>query len=253
VCNKKKKNIMDVEGCVHRPQQTLTRRVERVWTEVKGVSQRTWKDVKNSSKRSQRRLIQKMLFIHWTLLIVLVAVFLCMAVSVLVGTGSDSSPYIAGMKFVSIEEERTDIHVRSREVSCEQAQGLEKLHDMDVSAIMETAALLMKKYDMSCNCAPLYNVSYRYMTIQDGWTVIHAFNPVLMGPVLSYGRMLVTESQEQLVPGAGSRNIVRLNGLTLSYMDQVCAVQTKMFVTEIAWCVQSCIELLEGRTIYDVA
>ena len=167
-----------------------------------------------------------------------------------------SNPYVVHLKFVSIEEERTDIHSKSSDVICSQIEGKNPLsgyNEVYLPSVMEASVKLMRQREMSCNCAPLYNISYKYMTIADGWRVIHAFNPMVTGSSPEHGRVIVKESQEILIPGAGVRNMPRMNGLTLTYTDEYCVVQSdKLFTREIAWCIQSCMDLFNGKTIYDI-
>lgn len=244
---------MDEENLAHIgvQQQAWTQKLHTFCHALLKWLHRKYLDVKNSSKREKRKWLRKLQLIHFVLLLLLVLLFLYVTWSTLTGSAGDS-PYVKHMRFVSIEEDRIDIHTRSKDVSCEQIQGQQKLDGMDALAMMETAALLMEQYDLQCNCAPLFNVSFRYMSIKDGWSVVHAFNPSVTAPITSHGRALVMESQELLVPGAGTREVVRLNGLTLSYLDQNCVKRDdRAFIKETAWCIQSCIELLEGKTVYD--
>lgn len=227
-------------------QEDFSRKIKRWYRGTTKFLQRKYRDVLNS-KRRQRKLLKNVQFFHFLIILFLVAVFVYM-----LWFSNSESIYIVGMRFVSVEEDRADVHTKSKHVTCQQIQGLEKIEDMDVPSMMETAVVLMKQNELSCNCAPLYNVTYRYITIENDWSPIHAFNPVITAPVTTYGRVMVTENQELLIPGAGCRDVTRLNGLVLSYMDHNCIKQSKTFVKEVAWCIQSCIELLDGKTIYDI-
>ena len=232
------------------------------WLQQK--SSRQYKNIAYSSKRQQRQAFNKVLWIHRFLLVLLCLTFLYLLLFITrepedgrqLATHLSSktgSLYAGSLYFLpASEREEGQLHQRSRDLSCNQIKGLETVQGYDMLSVMETASLLMKQHKLFCNCAPLYNVSYRYLTIWDGWSTVHAFNPVITAPATSFGRVMVQETQEILFPGAGARERVRLNGLILSYQDDACMVQSaRLFTHDAAWCIQSCVDLLEGKTIYE--
>lgn len=250
---------MDVECCD--TADTATREVEYKQRCMRAVA-RGWKALKRyyldvkASKRKKRRLLGQLQLLH-LLIFAAVAVFFIYSLLSLFRESAATSSYSIPLRFVSVMEARMDVHSGCSDVSCKQIEGAQQLpgySGLYMSEVMEAATRLMRAYSMSCNCAPLYNVSYRYMTIEgDSGSAIHAFNPTVTGSSVSHGRVLVRQTQELLVPGGGTRQIARLNGIMLSYLDEFCVPQSdRLFTAETAWCIQSCIDLFNGKTIYDI-
>lgn len=240
-------NLAQLKTAVVRGCRVALKRVKRCYLDVK------------NSKRAQRRLIGRLQLVH----LLIVSAFLLLFIYTLFSMSDTHKTAVAivhesiNLRFVSVEEARSNIHIRSKDVNCDEIEGRKPLsgyNSLYLPAVMDAAVRLMQQKAMICNCAPLYNVSYRYISSigQDG-ELLHLFNPIVTGsPVQHYGRTMVTESQEMLIPGAGSRQVIRMNALTLQYTDEYCITKHDVqFTNRSAWCIQSCIDLLNGKTIYD--
>lgn len=224
-------------------------RSARSWK--KSVRKR-WLDVRHS-KRQQRRLLKHMEIFYAVVLLLVLLLFLYYMF-----WGETEADQALLFRFVSIRESRMDIHLRSEELTCEHITGHAKpLPGFEAQLLftetMKTAGvrLLKQRPSMACNCAPLYNFPFRYITLPSSKEVAHLFNPVVTGSLPELGKSLVTESQELLIPGAGTRNMTRLNGIQLSFHDEWCQLKQLSFTYSTAWCIQSCIDLLNGKTIYE--
>jgi peptide deformylase len=94
----------------------------------------------------------------------------------------------------------------------------------------------------------MFNLTRRYLRV--GTQSI--YNPVIERA--SKSRSKVTESQA-LLWGTdslkGDRKVIRNNNIIVKGADMDCQEVRFAFVDENAWCVQSCVDLLDGRTIYD--
>lgn len=246
---------MDVEGSPHelgfiQATPGVWQLVHRRCRQLRKRGQRWWLDIRNS-KRRQRKLLGTLELVHVGVLLLLLALFLYYYYF-----SVDSTKVL---HFVSVREQRHDVHLRSEELSCDQVDGSSPLpgyQPLSVYALKDAGEKLLRQRGMTCNCAPLYNVPVRYLTLlqpdaPSTTTVLHLFNPTVTGSLPQLGKSLVTESQELLVPGAGTRDMPRLNGITVSYRDEWCQPQQHSFTHNSAWCIQSCIDLLNGKTIYD--
>lgn len=118
-----------------------------------------------------------------------------------------------------------------------------------------------------CVCAPMFGTRRQYLALRQParpGAVTHMYNPAIDGlwdghlpdgrRPASTGRSLVSESQQMLFPGrAGPVENVRQNAIRLTYRDESCHARAVVLQTESAWCVQVCIDLMAGVTVYQRA
>ncbi len=115
----------------------------------------------------------------------------------------------------------------------------------------------------ACVCAPMFGIRRRYLAVNDSRTVHHLYNPTRDadwdksapgGRSVASGKSWVTENQRMLVP-AETTDVenVRENSVRLTYRTRECKASAVIVQLEPAWCAQACLDLMDGRTVYDVA
>ena len=108
---------------------------------------------------------------------------------------------------------------------------------------------------MKCVCAPMFGMSRRHVAINandGGSTPLHMFNPDLTIDRTS-GTTTLRERQPTLFPDANVTSVLnaRYNTLTVSYLDLACNAMTATVHRDRAWCIQVCVDLLDGHSVYD--
>jgi len=123
---------------------------------------------------------------------------------------------------------------------------------------------LIRADQLSCACAPMIGVSRRYIAVRTSNTSIdHMYNPSLdatwdgvvdASTRIELSQSLVTENQRMLFPErVAAVTVVRANAVRLAYRDADCRTAALVLRDEHAWCVQACMDLLAGYSVYDRA
>ena len=127
----------------------------------------------------------------------------------------------------------------------------------DLHAYAERA--LQARPSMPCVCAPYFGELRRHLAVRNGTThIIHMHNPTVRVP--THASVIEVESTEQdfLFPSmraAAVRNkLARVSGLVLSYReaDARCTLRTDALHVNgtLAHCVQDCLDLMMGKSVY---
>jgi hypothetical protein len=128
----------------------------------------------------------------------------------------------------------------------------------------------------ACTCAPMFGARRRHVAVMQRVeniveAVLHMYNPRLdeawfaawggmeAGDVASGGgggvsgrHALVREDQRMLFPARTERvKVVRANGVRVVFVNESCAGNAIVLLKESAWCVQACLDLLDGISVYD--
>lgn len=117
---------------------------------------------------------------------------------------------------------------------------------------------------LRCVCGPMFRLPRRYVAIRtSATTLVHAYNPAIDrawdgtlddGTRVNVTDMLVVENQRMLFPErTADVNVVRASAIRITYRDATCATAALVLQLEHAYCMQACIDLLDGRSVYDVA
>ena len=135
-----------------------------------------------------------------------------------------------------------------------------------LAAVRATAETLMaKEPDLGCVCGPMFRSRRRYLVVRGGVgaPLQHLYNPVLDtawdgalddGRRLNVTDWLVLENQRMLFPDrADAVQVLRRSAVRLSYRDVKCAAAAIILQHELAFCAQAGLDLLDGRSVYDVA
>lgn len=147
----------------------------------------------------------------------------------------------------------------SAEVTCEEVQGgySASLHRHSFAKLRRTAEkMLSPPNDQPCVCSPMFGARVRLLSLrEEKGRVRHAYNPAIDetwdGP---RSRSYVSESQRMLFPGiAEPVENVRRNAVRVVYRDGNCKRQALVARDKHAWCVQQCLDLMEGVTVYGKA
>jgi len=112
------------------------------------------------------------------------------------------------------------------------------------------------KDELLCSCGPMYNFTMRYLSFRDPVDprrLIHAYNPSLNCDKRNLSA--VTESQIDIIPDSSidEKKIARSNSCRIEFHEKAkeCKEKRKEQIDgQVAWCAQSCSDLLDGITIY---
>ena len=169
-----------------------------------------------------------------------------------------------------------DLSRRSSALTCaELADGtIVPAHDGEepsLARVRASAEFLLERDGKPCLCAPALRLWRRYLALalpasDDGGaaSIVHAYNPVLDAdwrgempdgvPPLDVSEWRVRENQRHLFPSAnGSVDVVRRRAVRLVYRTTACRTESLVLEGTYAWCAQACADLLEGRSVYEVA
>ena len=118
-----------------------------------------------------------------------------------------------------------------------------------------------------CTCAPMFGARRRHIALQRSSgdiaeRVVHMYNPELdtawfktwrgINGDLTTKYALNSEQQRVLFPGReGTVKVVRANAVRVQFMNESCAQNSVLLEGAHAWCIQSCIDLLNGISVYD--
>jgi len=131
--------------------------------------------------------------------------------------------------------------------------------------VRDTAEALMHADALACLCAPMVASWRRYVAVRTADdTIVHAYNPAIdrdwdgsidASTRIDVGVAEVDENQRQLFPERhrGDVTLERRTAVRLTYRDVECAAAAIVVQRHRAYCVQACIDLLDGRSVYDVA
>jgi hypothetical protein len=117
---------------------------------------------------------------------------------------------------------------------------------------------------LRCVCGPMFRLTRRYVAIRtSSTTLVHAYNPTIDrawdgalddGTRVNVTDMLVVENQRMLFPErTADVNVVRASAIRITYRDSTCSTAALVLQQAHAYCVQACVDLLDGRSVYDVA
>lgn len=234
-----------------------------VWQSAKEWVRERWRHVARNETR--RRLFWARLrrVLTWFLVLCLVYVAWLFVGSDGGGGGADAGTTWGRLEYVGVVthkgmrdrivqagEQGVDWRRASTPFTCTelrtgQSEGGQALEDAQRNAqkAMQDAAL-------ACICGPMFNLTRRYLRTADG---THLYNPVVERATNS--RSKVTESQAFLWPARAAKpdkQVIRYNNVIISAVSRgTCEEHKRTLVDSDAWCAQSCIDLLDGKTIYD--
>ena len=118
-----------------------------------------------------------------------------------------------------------------------------------------------------CTCAPMFGARRRHVALRRSMgdiaeRVVHMYNPELDtawfrtwrgvndDPTTRYA--LNSEQQRVLFPEReGTVKVIRANAVRVQFMNESCAQNVVTLEGTHAWCVQSCLDLLDGISVYD--
>lgn len=201
---------------------------------------------RSNSTRS-RKLSQNVVFVHkWVMLSAIVLVLLWFTLHMLVY--SDNVKPMLPLP-VKHGEHGIDLTAASLTADCERL-----LNDEDFVWYMEGFERMLLR-GMPCICAPAYGLQLRYVCWRsESGGVVHAFNPFISGaPLRSSGRSLVTETQQALGLGTTDVKNTRFNAIKIQYTDIYCKDDTHIVQHQSSWCLQACLDLLDGISVYERA
>lgn len=119
---------------------------------------------------------------------------------------------------------------------------------------------------LACVCAPMFGTRRRIMTIAAGTDAAklpqHMYNPIVdatwdgrlpSGEVVPAAstKSIVPEKQQHMFPDKTEAvEHVRRDAIRLSFVNEKCSRGAVILQKEAAWCAQACIDLMNGKTIY---
>lgn len=136
--------------------------------------------------------------------------------------------------------------------------------ETSLERIRSIAESLVIRDNLECVCGPMFGVWRRYIALRL-WneSVMHMYNPVLDGEwrgelddgaYLNVSEWLVVENQRMLFPGREHDvNVVRRSAIRVAFRDVGCSASAIVVQNERACCVQACLDLLDGVSVYDAA
>jgi hypothetical protein len=193
------------------------------------------------------------------------------AIACVIGLLSDQTAYVEdamrptyarsgvdGVRFDRPVEDLTCGEIESAMVQRVRRRGEPTLFD-DVRHSMRT---LLDQDELSCICAPMVGSHRNFALVRSGQVVIDLYNVYhdqewdgRIDDVTSLDvreRVRVSESQEHLFPGRSEPvKKVRLQNVRLVYLDNECTTQSIVLRKSHARCMQVCVDLMQGRSIYD--
>jgi len=192
---------------------------------------------------------------------------LCLLVAWYAGSFADEAAYVADAtrpSWARHGEPGIDFSAVSAELTCgELASGsLQRIvspaEQPSLARLRITAEALLAGSDAACMCAPMVGTRRRYLAIRRAGAggLVHLYNPVIDNDAAAAAsdKSIVAESQRMLFPGRTEDvENVRANTVRISYRDDACQARAMLVHNEAAWCAQACIDLMNGRTVYDRA
>jgi len=193
------------------------------------------------------------------------------AIGIVVGLLSDQSAYVDdalrptyarsgvdGVRFDRPVEHLTCSEVEGGLVQRQRRRGEPTMLD-DVRMRMRS---LLDQDELSCICAPMVGSHRSLALVRSARSVITMYNVEVDSQwdgriddttqLDVDARSRVSESQEHLFPGRSEPvKKVRWNNVRLIFIDDQCATQSVVLRKKPARCMQSCVDLMGGRSIYD--
>lgn len=139
-------------------------------------------------------------------------------------------------------------------------------HEETVLArVRDAMDTLIRADALHCMCAPMVRSYRRVLALAlDTTTIVHMYNAridtawtgeLADGTRLEVGEWLSDEEQHHLFPDAnGTVSVVRKSAVRLTYMNEECASQALVVqARHVAYCVQACCDLFDGKSVYDMA
>jgi len=202
------------------------------------------------------------------------ASILCVFLVVWATSTSDQTAFVHDEMRPSYARHGTDsvnLSVPSVEIQCSDVRSrvFRPLNDgrrdeLSFDVIRQAAVYLVREDQLPCICGPMVGAPRRYAAIaMDETTILHLHNPKIdrtwdgsVGELTRLdvnARSIVTENQRMLFPDrAESVDVVRFNSLRLAYQDDECRAASLVLRDAHAWCMQACLDLFEGKSVYDV-
>lgn len=224
---------------------TLKKRLHKKWLDIKTAI--------TSNSTQSRVCSKKILEFHKWLILLTVIIGVTWIVTKLAMNADANIPLFIPVPVIH-GENGIDLTHPSVAADCEALINSETFVEM-----MYAFERLLSKGDDFCICAPVYGQQVRYACWNDAeLRPVHAFNPFMLGaPLRSYGRSRVSESQEWIgLTGTNSSSVVkniRFNAMTIQYRNIYCKDDSRLVQNEVAWCLQSCLDLLDGISVYERA
>lgn len=131
--------------------------------------------------------------------------------------------------------------------------------------VRATAERLLDEDELECVCAPMFGSRRRYIAVDTASAPLHLYNPALdtawAGELdgkeagrLNVSEWLLVENQRMLFPErTADVRVVRRSAIRVAYRDAACSAAAVVLQAERAYCVQACLDLLDGKSVYDVA
>jgi hypothetical protein len=146
-------------------------------------------------------------------------------------------------------------------------QRLRAREEASLARVREATTTLILADSLPCMCAPMVR-SFRRLLVVRGAnnTFEYMYNAAIDaewdgtladGSRLEVSDRLVDEDQHQLFPddamGVSSVSVVRRSAVRVTYVDGNCLSSALVLQSAVGYCAQACADLLEGRSVYDVA
>ena len=161
--------------------------------------------------------------------------------------------YVPDMAWARHGEPGVDFHAVSRDVQCRELDdGLLQPEGMLTTRVQQAMERVIAD-ELPCVCAPMFAVQRRWLVIGTAEHNVHMVNPVLDPVPDDVSRSWVPESQRMLMPARTDQvEHVRADVVTVQYRTLAgCTAAAATVHREAAWCVQTCVDLMDGRTVYD--
>lgn len=158
-----------------------------------------------------------------------------------------------GSAYVTAHETNYLYRYGSRELSCtELSSGV--ADGLDLEKVQARMQFIHEHDRAPCVCAPQTGTHVQLMlVIQDNIT-LWMHNPALIR--LSYFSPTPTEvtwsESSSLYPNAAPVDVVRWSIVNVQYLNRKCEREERMYTDKLAACVAGCIQLFEGKTVYDL-
>lgn len=205
----------------------------------------------------------------WTKTVVAAIASLCVLCMLIAYGWAYTSPEDAvlseGRVYVYDGQEGVDLRAHSAPFTCQELQAGVYDDNLAVASLeaKSEAVLLQEDPGVPCLCAPMFGIRRQHMCLRGGNdTVLHLYNAVpdedwtgLTELPRAERKSLVRQGQPQLFPRMHDKHVkvVRDNAMRLIYMDATCQHRALVARLNLAWCIQACMDLFVGVSVYDKA
>lgn len=194
------------------------------------------------------------------------AVFLLLLSAFLI-TRSASDPHhqqkvqdalISTLQLQSAEQNDYAYKTPAHPVNCHQSHSPDALGmNISVSLLGRSLERILWEEKAPCICAPMTGVLLQYVVVRDQDTFsessVHLMNPEKISlPMLTSSETRAVLETSELYPDREPRRVKRQNKIRVKYQDAACETQTYMMRKHEAYCMQSCLDMMNGTSIYDV-